>query len=85
MRKNTKVLNYLLLGICVALAALFIVFLAFDTKTEAVRNQKLTQEAKKTNEKEKVKDETAQEAKKEQIEEEDSRASNAYRDFFLGR
>lgn len=72
MRKNTKVLNYLLLGICVALAALFIVFLAFDTKTEAVRNQKLTQEAKKTNEKEKVKDETAQEAKKEQIEEEET-------------
>ena len=45
MRKNTKVLNYLLLGICVALAALFIGFLAFDTKTEAVRNQKLTQKA----------------------------------------
>lgn len=72
MRKNTKVLNYLLLGICVALAALFIGFLAFDTKTEAVRNQKLTQEAKKTNEKEKVKDETTQEAKKEQIEEEET-------------
>lgn len=72
MRKNTKILNCLLLGICVVLAALFIGFLAFDTKTEAVRNQKLTQEAKKTNEKEKVKDETAQEAKKEQTEEEET-------------
>lgn len=72
MRKNTKILNCLLLGICVALAALFIGFLAFDTKTEAVRNQKLTQEAKKTNEKEKVKDETAQKAKKEQTEEEET-------------
>lgn len=68
MRRNTKILNFLLLVICAALAVLFIGFLAFDAKTEAAINQKLTQEAKKTSEREKVKDETKQEDKKEQAE-----------------
>lgn len=70
MRKNTRILNFLLLIICGALAVIFVSFLAWNSKAEAASSEKLMQEAEKISENQKVKNTIKEESKKERVEEE---------------
>lgn len=71
-RKSSWAWNFLLLIICAALTVALAGFIAWDSKTEAAKNEKLVQEAKKGSKKENIKSENKPE-KVENSKEEDKK------------
>ena len=71
-KKSSWAWNFLLLIICAALTVALAGFIAWDSKTEAAKNEKLVQEAKKGSEKENIKSENKSE-KEENGKEEDKK------------
>ena len=60
-KKSSWAWNFLLLIICAALTVALAGFIAWDSKTEAAKNEKLVQEAKKGSKKENIKGENKSE------------------------
>ncbi len=74
MKRNRKTVwawNLLLILVCIALAVCFGGLLAWDAKAEAIRNEKLMQEAKK-DKKQEVKQEVKKDKKKEEVKKEEN-------------
>lgn len=69
-RKTAWAWNLLLVLVCIALAVCFGGLLAWDAKAEAVRGEKLMQEAKK-DKKQEVKQEVKKDKKKEEVKKEE--------------
>lgn len=69
-RKTAWAWNLLLVLVCIALAVCFGGLLAWDAKAEAVRSEKLMQEAKK-DKKQEVKQEVKKDKKKEEVKKEE--------------
>ena len=74
-RKTAWAWNLLLVLVCIALAVCFGGLLAWDAKAEAVRSEKLMQEAKK-DKKQEVKQEVKKDKKKEEVKKEETEPAN---------
>ena len=72
-KKSSWAWNFLLLIICVALTVALAGFIAWDSKSEAAKNEKLVQEAKKENKKENIKNENKPEKNEETKEKEEKK------------